>query len=141
MAKDKKKNIFKLPFSLNLSKYVDPFHLKILAAAFGFMTILSVSLIVASQLKERKEALIETQSRIAFQEGISKAFSVLGLSDFIFPEQYGRPEYQIYLQRTPHPQWSQEEVDRNWISIDDTGIDDLSGENHRKIRELLEGDH
>lgn len=136
--KSKKKKGKKRSFTFKISNYVDPLYLKLLAGVVVLMCLISVSLIVVGQLKERRAIEEEQEEIMAFQEGLNRAFSLLTLSDFILPEQYGKPGYQIYLQRNRHNLWTQEEVDQMWIPVEETGLINLTEENHQLIDKLLE---
>lgn len=137
----KKKKGRKISFSFKISDYVDPLYIKLLVGIVVLMSLISGSLIVLGQLKERKAIEEEQEEMMAFQEGLDKAFSLLTLSDFMLPEQYGKPGHQIYLQRNRHSLWTQEEVDRMWIPIEETGLENLTEQNHQLIDKLLEESH
>jgi len=139
MAKEKKNGKNKKGLFLKITEYVDPLYLKVMIGTVIFMCMIAVSLIIINGMKERKQAIQEYQEMMAFQEGLNKAFSLLTINDFIFPEQYGRASNQIYLQREPKSFWTEEEIERNWISIEDTGLKDLTEQNKQLILELLEG--
>jgi len=137
-AKKKNKKDKKKLFPFKISELIDPLYLKLLIGVVVLMSLISGSLIVIDQLKERR-ALEKEQLEIqAFQEGLDRAFSLLTLSDFMLPEQFGTPGNQIYLQRERHSLWTQEEVDRMWIPVEETGLQNLTEENHRLIDTLLE---
>lgn len=133
----KSKKTKKKLFPFKISELIDPLYIKLLIGIVVLMSLISGSLIVVGQLKERR-AIDEEQREIqAFQEGLNRAFSLLTLSDFMLPEQFGKPGNHIYLQRERHSIWTQEEVDRMWIPIDETGLENLTEENHLLIDKLL----
>ncbi|MDA3850395.1 MAG: hypothetical protein PF447_03905 [Spirochaetaceae bacterium] len=130
MAKAKKKKF-------KISDYVDPFYLKVMMGAFLFISILSSSLIFVTQRRESKQIEVERLERESFQRGLSQAFNNLSLSDFIFPEQYGFLRNPLHLQREPTTRWTEDEVQRLWIPIEDTGIEDLTQQNRDLLKSLL----
>lgn len=126
--------------NFKISDYVDPLYLKVLAGAVLFMSLLSVSLIFFTQRKEARRIEAERLELEAFQQGLSQALNNLTLSDFILPEQYDFLNNSLHLQREPKSRWSQEEVDRLWIPIEDTGIEDITQQNRDLLREMLQGE-
>ncbi len=58
-------------------------------------------------------------------------------NDFLFPEN-DRSQYSTgLLLRDKHEYWSDEEVARFWIPLDEIALDILIEENNRKVREIF----
>jgi len=64
----------------------------------------------------------------------------IGLSDLLLPHPpHVAGRAPPYLLREPLSRWSNEQVQRYWISLRDIAVERVRQENDRRIRELLQG--
>lgn len=125
--------------SFRISDYIDPLYIRVFIGLVIVMSLVSSTLIIVGQVKTNRAMEEEAREMQAFQTGINQALNLLSLSDFVFPEQFARERNQIYLQREPHTYWTEEEVERYWIPIEDTGLEDITEENRNLLKDLLKG--
>jgi hypothetical protein len=69
----------------------------------------------------------------------------IGVADLILPDEVGRvsgepsPAGPPYLLRPPRSRWTEEQIKRYWVPLEQIAVDRIREENDRRIEELFEG--
>jgi hypothetical protein len=59
--------------------------------------------------------------------------------DFILEEPVEEPSPEIFFFRPPLPRWSEEQVKRYWVPLNDVVLEILRRENDRRVQRLFDG--
>jgi hypothetical protein len=112
---------------------LQPRHLALGAAGLFLLSVAVTLLILASAgPRPAPEAAPRAETRPA-----ESAVGRLGIQDFLLeaPESPPRPRVHLFRERTPR--WSEEQVRRFWVPVNEAVLRILRRENDRRTEELL----
>lgn len=128
-----------LNFQINfkISDHVDTRFL--LLAVGGLVTIGVIISLVIIFTGVKKNRLFESEAlqMAEFNRQIDQSIDALVVTDFVMPEQFETRRVDLYSLREKRESWNQDDVDKEWISIENTELADISGYNKKLLIEML----
>lgn len=114
-----------------------PRHLA-LGAAGLFLLSVAVTLIILASAGPRPVPEAARQAASAEQaRAVQPAAGRLGIQDFLLEAPEAPPRPRIYLFRERTPRWSEEQVRRFWVPVNEAVLGILRRENDRRTEDLL----
>jgi hypothetical protein len=112
-----------------------PRHL-LLAGAALFVLSLAITLAVLLATGRRGGGPVaEPQASVRAEPSPPR----LRARDFILEEPVEEPSPEVFFFRPPQPRWSEEQVKRYWVPLDEVILETLRRENDRRVERLFEG--
>ena len=114
-----------------------------LGAAGLFLLSVAVTLVIlaTSQRHEQAAAGYPAPSKESYgatgQAAPEPAVGRLGIKDFLLEAPEPAPQPRIYLFRERLPRWTEQQVRRYWVPVNDAVLRILRRENDRRTEELL----
>jgi len=112
-----------------------PRHLA-LGAAGLFLLSVAITLIILAASAGRRRAP-PGLSPVAAPSAAEPQAGRLGIQDFLLEAPEAPPQPRIHLFRERTPRWSEEQVRRFWVPVDEAVLRILRQENDRRTEELL----
>jgi hypothetical protein len=116
--------------------------LEALGAAGLFLLSVAVTLAILVSSPRRRARAEEAPplpeaGQAAGQVASQPAVGRLGITDFLLEAPEPPPQPRIYLFREPLPRWTEQQVERYWVPVNEAVLRILQRENDRRIEELL----
>ena len=120
-----------------------PRHLALGAAGLFLLSVAVTLLVMAASAGRRPAAPdvppapLEAASAAAGRSAAEPLAGRLGIQDFLLEAPEAPPQPRIHLFRERTPRWSEEQVRRFWLPVDEAVLRILRRENDRRTEELL----
>jgi hypothetical protein len=111
---------------------LQPRHIALGAGAL-FLLSVAVTLIVLAA-SPRRDAPAESQPEAG---DAGPAVGGLGIKDFLLETPEPPPQPRVYLFRERMPRWTEEQVQKYWVPVNEAVLRILRRENDRRTEELL----
>lgn len=112
----------------NPLQLVDRRGLTILLGSILLLTLIAVIAIVLTVSSRNRSSMLSEEARIYREQQALSSSTSFGMEDY-FLDMRDPDVGIVYPARQPRRYWDQEDVDFYWISVNEAGLDTLSGDN------------
>ncbi len=108
-----------------------------LGAGGLFLLAVLVTLLILASSARRRAPEEDAQPQPAASSSVQPAGGGLGVKDFLLEAPEDPPQPPVHLFRERTPRWSEQQVRRHWIPVNEAVLRILRRENDRRTEELL----